>query len=168
LPIGVRSPFVSLGDGAGVEASDQVGGEVNSDVPNSAPTGAFNPTSSISSGEGLGIFADSQVAVTQKGFDLVSNHLSQFGDFPPNQMMLDRLQAAMDAGNPITGADAVFYTHEASEATMMARGMSYDEAHAAALQKYGVSPYSVYHPDVIQANPGWLNQNWRNFWGIHQ
>ena len=47
--------------------------------------------------------------------------------------MLDRLQVAMDAGTPVTGADAVFYTHEASEATMMARGMTYDEAHAAAL-----------------------------------
>lgn len=49
---------------------------------------------------------------------------------------------------------------------MMARGMTYDEAHAAALEKYGVSPFSVYHPDVVQANPGWLNQNWRNFWGL--
>jgi hypothetical protein len=27
-------------------------------------------------------------------------------------------------------------------------------------------PNRLYHPDVVQANPGWLNQNWRNFWGL--
>jgi hypothetical protein len=158
-PSGANLEPVSLSVGEGQILADE-------GVPNSVPTGAFNPASSISTGQGFGILANSQVAVTQKGLDLVSNHLSQFGDFPPNQMMLDRLQAAMDAGTPVTGADAVFYTHEASEATLMARGMTYDDAHAAALEKYGVSPFSVYHPDVVQANPGWLNQNWRNFWGL--
>jgi hypothetical protein len=109
----------------------------------------------------------SAVAATLGEIEKLASAVQQAGgDFPPNQMMLDRLQAAMDAGTPVTGADAVFYTHEASEATMMARGMTYDDAHAAALEKYGVSPFSVYHPDVVQANPGWLNQNWRNFWGL--
>ena len=56
-----------------------------------------------------------------------------------------------------TGADANFYLHEAAEATMMGRGLGYDAAHAAALNKYGVSPFSLYHPDVIQANPGLFN-----------
>ena len=129
-------------------------------------TGAFNPAVKIG-GDGLGIFADRLVTVTPKGLDLVSSHLSQF-DFAPNDMMLQRLQAAADAGVPVTGADAVFYTHEAAEATMMSRGMTYDAAHAAALEKYGVSPYSVYHPDVIQAAPESFNSNWRTFWKIGQ
>ena len=47
--------------------------------------------------------------------------------------MLQRLQTAMEAGQPVTGSYAVFYTHEAAEATMMRAGMSYDTAHAAAL-----------------------------------
>ncbi len=72
----------------------------------------------------------------------------------------------MASGQRVTGADAIFYTHEAAEATKMARGLSYEPAHAAALQKYGVSPYSVYHPDVIRAMPEQFNSNWYNFWGI--
>src|SRR4051812_34669106 len=39
--------------------------------------------------------------------------------------------------------------HEVSEATMMASGLSYDAAHAGSLAKYGVSTFSVYHPEVI-------------------
>ena len=54
----------------------------------------------------------------------------------------------------------------AKRAAMMERGMGYDAAHAAALQKYGVSPFSVYPPQVIQALPGSFNQKWFNFWGI--
>jgi hypothetical protein len=48
---------------------------------------------------------------------------------------------------------------------MMARGMSYDAAHAAALEKYGVSPFSLYHPEVIQANPEILGSGFKNYWG---
>ena len=142
------------------------------DSADMAATGAFNPIATAS-GDGLGIFADRSAMVTQKGLDLVTDHLSQsdflteFGAmYPQNAMMLERLQAAAAAGEPVTGADAIFYTHEASEATMMADGMSYDEAHSAALEKYGVSPFSVYHPDVIEALPESFNSNWRNFWGI--
>ncbi len=43
--------------------------------------------------------------------------------------------------------------------------MLYDAAHDAALLKYQVSPFSVYHPEVIQANPGIFNSSWFNFWG---
>lgn len=34
------------------------------------------------------------------------------------------------------------------------------------LTKYGVSPFSVYHPEVVTLLPGSFNQNWTNFWGI--
>ncbi|ATQ71016.1 MULTISPECIES: hypothetical protein [Methylosinus] len=72
----------------------------------------------------------------------------------------------MASGQRVTGADAIFYTHEAAEATMMGRGLSYDAAHAASLEKYGVSPFSVYHPDVIRSMPEHFNSNWYKFWGI--
>ncbi len=69
--------------------------------------------------------------------------------------MLDRLGSAV--GTRVAGADANFYLHEISESTMMGRGMPYDAAHAAALEKYGVSPFRLYHPEVIQQFPGQIN-----------
>jgi YD repeat-containing protein len=127
-------------------------------------TGAFNPGVQLEGG--LGIFAERQLTVTSKGLDLVRGHLAKFGDVPANTAMLERLETAMAAGQRVSGADAIFYTHEAAEATKMARGLSYDVAHAASLEKYGVSPYSVYHPDVIRAMPEHFNSNWYKFWGI--
>lgn len=106
------------------------------------------------------------INISERGLDLVTSHLAQFGEHAPNTAMLERLQSAYEAGQPVTGADANFYLHEASEATMMKGGMPYDAAHAAAIQKYGVSPYSLYNPDVIRFYPEFFNSNWRAFWGI--
>lgn len=78
--------------------------------------------------------------------------------------MLGRLQSAV--GTSVTGADANFYLHEISEATMMGNGMSYEAAHAAALAKYNASPFSLYAPQVIQALPEDFNSAWRAFWGL--
>jgi LysM repeat protein len=120
-------------------------------------------------GAGLGKLADRTVNVTEKGLNIVETHLRKFGDVPENTMMLDRLRTAMSQGQKVSGADASFYTHELAEATRMRAGMSYDVAHAASLQKYQVSPYSVYHPDVIQTVnqqiPGSFNSSWLRFWG---
>lgn len=38
--------------------------------------------------------------------------------------------------------------------------------HNAALNEYGVSPFRVYHPEVIQENPSFFNDNWLRFWGL--
>jgi len=107
--------------------------------------------------------ADSGLSVqlSQKGLDLVGNHLAQFDEFAPNAQMMQNLQDAFAAGQNVTGANANFYLHEASEATFMGNGLSYDAAHAAALSKYGVSPFSFYTPEVIQANPTLFNNVWR-------
>ncbi len=32
--------------------------------------------------------------------------------------------------------------------------------------KCGVSPFIMYHPEVITVNPGFFNSSWRAFWGI--
>lgn len=104
------------------------------------------------------------IRITQKGLDIATEHLAQFGEHASNQPMLDRLGSAV--GSRVTGADANFYLHEISESTMMGRGMSYEAAHAAAIEKYGVSPFSLYHPEVIQQFPGEFNNAWRAYWGI--
>ena len=135
------------------------------DLPTGGATGAFNP-GAADGGTGLGLFESTSVRVSQKGLDLVDSHLAQFGYIEQNAMMMDRLRSAANSGAKVNGADASFYMHEAAEATKMAKGLGYDAAHAAALNKYGVSKFSVYHPSVIKALPQWFNNNWRSFWGI--
>jgi hypothetical protein len=84
-----------------------------------------------------------------------------------------RVRSALEEGRPVSGGDAVFYTHEIAEATKMRQlvreGLSFDDAykiaHPATIQKYGVSEFSVYHPDVIQQFPGEFNSKFRGFWG---
>jgi hypothetical protein len=106
----------------------------------------------------------SGTAITEEGLNTVTSHLAQFGDFAPNQAMIDRLTSQL--GSTVTGADENFYTHELLESEFMGAGMDYDAAHAAALNQAGVSPYSLYHPDVIQQFPEYFNSNWNEFWGL--
>jgi hypothetical protein len=117
-------------------------------------------------GTGLGRVADMEIRVSQKGLSVVKQHLSNFGAWPQNTAMVERLSTALAAGEKVVGADASFYLHELSEATMMQRGLPYEVAHSAALSKYGVSPFSVYHPTVISAFPEQFNSAWRQFWGL--
>src|SRR5262249_15520071 len=72
--------------------------------------------------------------LSEKGLDVVEQHLAQFGDSVENTAMVQRLRSALSTGERVTRADANFCLHEASEATMMRRGLSYEEAHAAAIQ----------------------------------
>ena len=81
-------------------------------------------------------------------------------------MLDDGKQENMQDGVRVTGADANFYLHEIAEGAMRARGMSYDAAHAAALQKYNVSNFALYCDDVIRAFPEEFNNAFRAYWGI--
>lgn len=139
-------------------------------------TGAYSD-GAIGGGVGLGKLAGREIRVTDKSLSIVTTHLAQSGfhQAPENAAMIQRLQDALLQGNLISGADASFYLYEVSESTMMKRlvqgGLSFDDAydiaHAAVLNKYEVSPFSVYHPDVIQAlGPSHFNSKWWNFWGI--
>jgi hypothetical protein len=150
------------GDGAKVLASE--GSALTTTSSSAAGTGAFMP--GVEGTGDLGKFAEGSFNVSKKGLGIVEDHLAQFGDVPENSMMIDRLKTAVESGSKITGADASFYFHEVSEATMMGRGLSYEVAHPAALAKYGVSPFSVYHPDVISALPESFGPNWKLFWGL--
>ncbi len=106
------------------------------------------------------------VQLTQEGLDTVANHLAQFDEFAPNTQMMQNLQNALAAGENVTGANANFYLHETTQAAFMQNGLSYDAAHTAALQQYGMSPFSLYTPEVIQANPTLFNNAWRAAAGL--
>ncbi len=114
------------------------------------------------------VAAESGVQLSEKGLSLVEGHLATFEADAGNAAMMGRLRSAFASGSKVTGADANFYLHEASEATMVGRGMSQPAAHAAALEKYGVSPFSIYHPEVIQANPEIFGTGFKNYWGLGQ
>jgi RHS repeat-associated protein len=115
----------------------------------------------------LGVAAEEGgIRLSQRGLDLVEKHLARFGEDGPNSDMLRRLQDAFAAGRKVAGADAHFYLHEASEATMMGRGLSYEAAHAAALQRYGVSEFNLYAPEVIRAYPDLFSNAWRAAVGL--
>ncbi len=130
-------------------------------------TGAFLAGAGAEAGAGFGKLAGRSIQVSEKGLALVEGHLARFGPSVENAAMIDRLRAALSSGSRIAGADAVFYLHEASEATMMARGLIYDVAHAGALAKYGVSPFSVYAREVVAASPHFsTSPGWVRFWGL--
>jgi len=81
--------------------------------------------------------------------------------------MMARVRQAFMRGERISGADASFYMHEISESTMMRRGMPYTAAHQAAIDKYRVSPYTLYHSDIVRASPIFSsNPWWRRFHGL--
>jgi hypothetical protein len=82
--------------------------------------------------------------VSESGLSIVETHLAQFGEDAGNAAMLGRLRSALSEGKLISGADLSFYFHEPNEATMRARGVEQEAAHAAAFAKYGVSHSSVY------------------------
>jgi hypothetical protein len=133
--------------------------------------GGTNNSPNTQGNNGLGVLTNRSVRPTQKGLDIVKQHLSNplFTDDGRNALMINRIQNAIDTGTLLTNADASFYMHEISESTIM-RGIytdaSYKIAHQAALNKYGVSPFSVYAPEVIQQLRESFHPSWFKFWGI--
>lgn len=137
-------------------------------------TGAF--TTGIEGGEGLGKFTSRPIKVSQKGIEIIENHIKKIHDlwdvYEPNIIMLRRIKEALKENRLLTRADASFYMHEIREATLveqlMRRGKPFSDAqtvaHLEALDRYKVSPFSVYNPDVIKSLPGEFNSNWAGFW----
>lgn len=119
-------------------------------------------------GQGLGSLADRTFNVSAKGLQILEEHLAKpiFEKTEENAMMIQRLREALQAGAKVAGADASFYLHEIAESTMMSRGLTYALAHQGALTKYGVSEFSVYHPDVITALWGNFATGFKDFWGL--
>jgi hypothetical protein len=117
--------------------------------------------------EGLGKISGNTYKVTRAGIEAIKKHLDIHGmNSPENAAMIQRLEKALQNGQELTGADASFYLHELKESALKQGGVAYDAAHQAALDFYEVSPYSIYHPEVIQRYSEWFNSNWFDFWGI--
>ena len=108
--------------------------------------------------------ASSGIQVSQKGLDLITEHLGRLDPADYNDAMIDRLRTAMQNGDRVFGPDADFYMHEANEATLMNRGLLYDEAHIQALERYGVTEFDLYHPEIIKTYK--FNEAWWNYWMI--
>ena len=51
---------------------------------------------------------------------------------------------------------------------MMKNKVSYKDAQNTALHFFEVSPFSVYHPEVIKINPSSWGKKWFEFWGIER
>jgi hypothetical protein len=136
-------------------------------------TGAYTPGFDRW-GKSLGKLEGKEIRVSRRGIDMVKEHLRNpfFDQTTANAAMIQRLEDAFASGSKISGADASFYLHELAETTIMRRlGLGYvDEAysaaHGGALLRYDVSPYSVYHPEVMLADPGDWNPAFFKFWGI--
>ena len=91
-----------------------------------------------------------------------------FAPLDLNKLFEKKIGSEYFADFGIKNADAVFYTHELKEAELVASGVEQSIAHEMALQYYEVSPYSVYHPDVISMEPEWWNNAWFEFWNIER
>jgi RHS repeat-associated protein len=128
--------------------------------------------SSPDESSGFGKLTGVQIQVTPEGLSMVETHLGNefFDQVPENNAMIGRLRMSMENNEPVTGADASFYMHEVTEYNLMKDSPytieSYQAAHEAALAQYGVSRFSVYHPDVISTYPENFGSAWKAFWGI--
>lgn len=83
--------------------------------------------------------------------------------------MIKRIEDAIANRRTLIDGDASFYMHEITEYTIMNgvyNDAVYKAAHDAALEKYRVSPYSVYAAEVVDIFKAYFNQNWLDFWGI--
>jgi len=137
------------------------------------------PTASPPAGDGNGFgkLSGNEYHVTEQGIQTIESHLSrpEFIDSytgrtaleePENATMINRLMSALSQGQAVSGADASFYLHELYENTLMGDGMGSVEAHEAALARYEVSPFSIYHSDALLANPGAFGLPYFEFWGL--
>ena len=103
---------------------------------------------------------------TQEGLDTIKEHLSGDMQADFNDAMIDRIENTLKKGGKLEGPDAEFYRHELEESRLMQQGLDYDTDHNAALDKYGVTEFDLYHPDVIKEMPEWFGLAWFEYWGI--
>ena len=111
---------------------------------------------------------NSVIKPTQEGVDIITEHLSGDMQADFNDAMIRRIETVLQEGGELKGPDAEFYFHEIEEAGLMNQGLDYDAAHNAALDKYQVTEFDLYHPDVIKAMPEWFSPAWFEYWNIGQ
>ena len=106
------------------------------------------------------------VKPTQEGLDTIKKHLSGDMQADFNDAMIARIEKTFKEGGKLEGPDAEFYRHELEEFRLMKQGLDYGTAHTAALDKYGVTEFDLYHPDVIKEMPKLFSPAWFEYWGI--
>ncbi|WP_242974146.1 hypothetical protein [Clostridium cagae] len=155
---GIKETKGSVPKKSGVGVPEEFGGINKGGSNPTIRTGSYN-LGINSTGSGLGKLANKELNVSEKGLNIVKNHINQFETYQPNVDMINRLENAMKNSEKITRADASFYMHELAESHMMKKltktmdfESAYDIAHSSALSKYEVSQFSVYHPEVIANN----------------
>ena len=118
--------------------------------------------------DGVHFEEDEEVSVkpTQEELDTIKDHLSGDMQADFNDAMIERIEKVLEEGGELKGPDAEFYRHELEETRLMNQGLDYDTAHNAALDKYGVTEFDLYHPDVIESMPEWFGPAWFEYWGI--
>ncbi|MEV4575089.1 hypothetical protein AB0K16_17725 [Nonomuraea jabiensis] len=91
----------------------------------------------------------------------VRQHLGRLDHSGANDEMLERIGKALEEGRPLTEGQTNFMRHEMAEAKLMDQGVSYEEAHAAALKTH--PPGRNYDPDIIdkypEFGPWWRKMN---------
>jgi hypothetical protein len=113
---------------------------------------------------GSSVAAEGGASFTASDLETVRGYLSSQGflDDPANSAMVERIQAALDSGQPLTEGEQNFMTHELTEADLVNNGMSQEAAHEIATGTH--PPFSNYDPEVIGQYPELFNENWFHYW----
>lgn len=110
---------------------DMIKGTSGAKIDKTLKTGAYASNAKYT-GNRLGEFNDLDINVSQKGLDIVKNHIDKFDEYAPNKEMLNRIEKALANGEKLTGADASFYMYELAGSTIMkdlTKPMNYDDAY---------------------------------------
>ena len=109
-------------------------------------------------------------SISRVELNIVQDYSAQpvFENASENTAMLNGLEGASNSGEDLTGADLNLCNHEMTESALQDAGLSIEtgEAHEMAGLINGVSPYSLYAPEVIQNYPDVFNQNWFDYWDL--
>jgi hypothetical protein len=102
---------------------------------------------------------------TAEDLTRVANHLARpdVDHSDANDVTMESIGQAMIAGRPLSEGEKNFMSHDLAEADLMDGGMSYEDAHALALQQYPLG--KNYTPEVIRQFPEFGPFSWRA-WGM--
>jgi hypothetical protein len=110
-------------------------------------------------------FGGSRATVSARDVRVIQQHLTSRDYMDgPNEAMVQRLADAQRTRRALTEGERNFVRHETTEARLMDRGWSYEDAHAAPGRTH--PQFRNYDPDVIKAFPEKFGPLWKGSWGI--
>jgi hypothetical protein len=134
--------------------------------PTTAETAAAEAAAAEATAAEAAVAEEAAAGFTESDLSQVAEHLgrAELDPSPANDAMIQRIEQALQEGRALTEGETNFMTHELTEKGLMDRGMSYEEAHAAAMETHPV--FKNYDPEVIQQFPELFNSNWLRAWGL--